>query len=144
MKKNYKKLIFPALAVMIFVPLITMAASEAFSWPENNKNSAQYRQSSLEGFNHSSVDIDSRISERETRRAENRARQAEMMSILESGDYNAWLEFAKDKNCPMISQVNEENFSEFVEAHKLRIENRGSESLVKNQNNKNNFRGGVR
>jgi hypothetical protein len=144
MKKSYKKLIFPALAVMIFVPLISMAASETFSWPENNKNSVQYRQSSLEGFNHSSVDVDSRILERETRRAENRARQTEMMSVLESGDYNAWLEFAKDKNCPMISQVNEENFSEFVEAHKLRIENRGSESLGKNQNNKNNFRGGVR
>jgi len=128
MKKNYKKLIFPALTLAIFIPLVSMAASDTFSFPERGQKAIQYKQSSSENFNPSLVDRETRLAERDARRLANRAKHTEMMSVLESGDYNAWLEFAQNNDCPMISQVNEENFAEFVEAHKERVANRNSET----------------
>ena len=134
MKQNYKKLILPALAVAIFLPLVSMAASDITS-----KKSIQHRESSTENFIHSSVNKEDRILQRDSRRLENRARHTEMMEILEAGDYNAWVEFIGDKNCPMISEINEENFSDFVEMHREKVKNRNNEIGEKNQKN---FRGG--
>lgn len=141
MKKNYKKLIFSVLAVIIFLPLASMANSDNISLSEKNKKSIQHRQSSMENFNHSSINKEDRLLQRESRRLENRAKHAEMMDILETGDYNAWLEFVKDKNCPITFQVNEENFAEFVEAHKQRVEKRNSENR---ELNKGNFRNKIK
>ncbi len=68
------------------------------------------------------MDKDARILEAESRRLENRAKHTEMMNILEAGDFDTFLEFRKNKDC----LISEENFSEFVEAHKLKAENRGN------------------
>jgi hypothetical protein len=141
MKKKYKKLIFSALAVAIFIPLVSMAANENFSFPEKDKKCIQNKQSFVKNSNLSSIDKDTRILERENRRLENRVRHTEMMNVLESGDYNTWLEFVKDKNCSMTSQVNEENFAEFIDAHKSKIENRNNENR---EFNKGNFRNKVK
>ena len=125
MKKNHKKIIFSALAVAVFVPLVSMASSDNFSLSEKNKKSVQYRNSSSENFEKSSVDKALMSQEREARRASNRSRHSELMSVLERGDYDAWLEFSKTRDCSMSSKVNRDNFSEFVQAHRDKVGARG-------------------
>ena len=139
MKKNYKNLIFPVLALVIFIPLVSMAADNSSSFSEKGQRAIKHRQSSLENFNSSLVDKDARMAEREDRRLENRAKHEEMIKVLESGDYNAWLEFVKDKECPMFSEISEENFSEFVKMHKSKLESRESQVMEKNNHRQSNF-----
>ncbi len=140
MKQKLKKLILPALALAIFLPLISMAASDETSIPEQAKNKFERKQELAKNYNYSLSDREANLLERENRRLENRAKHTEMMNILETGDFNAWLEFAEDKNCPNISEMTEENFSEFIEKHKLKVENRGSEAKELNQRKQNNFK----
>lgn len=126
MKKSYKKLMFSAIAVVIALPLISMAAGNEISLPERGKKVSEQKREFVGNFDGSQVNKEEMFLQRESRRLENRTKHTEMMEVLEAGDYNAWLEFVKDKDCLMTSQVNEENFSEFVEMHKLQMENRGN------------------
>ena len=43
MKQNYKKLIFPILALAFFLPLISMAANNETPLPEKEKKSFQFK-----------------------------------------------------------------------------------------------------
>lgn len=129
MKQNYKKLIFPILALAFFLPLISMAANNETSLPEKEKKSFQFKKDFKENtrssqFNEAKRENALNKEDRESRRLKNRTRQLEMMEILEAGDYSDWLEFVKDSNCPMKSKISEENFSQFVENYKLKIESR--------------------
>ncbi len=142
MKKNYKKLIFPALAVAIFLPLVSMAASDNISLSGKAEKAVQHRESFVEEFSHSLANKEDRLIQRETRILENRAKHTEMMNVLETGDYNAWLEFVEDRDCSMTSRINEENFSEFIEAHREKVSNRGSEA--RELNKLNSFKKGMR
>jgi PAB1-binding protein PBP1 len=139
MKKNYKKLIFPALAVAIFLPLVSMAASDSISLSGKAGKAVQHRESFTEKFDHSFVNKEDRVMQRESRTLENRAKHTEMMNVLEKGDYNAWLEFVEDRDYSMTSRINEENFSEFIEAHREKVSNRGSEARELNR-----FKKGIR
>lgn len=140
MKQNYKKLIFPALAVAILLPLVSMASSDDTSFSERGKKFFQSRKEFVENFDRSQMNKEEMFLQREDRRLENRAKHTEMMEVLEAGDYSAWLEFVKDKNCPMTAKINEENFSEFVEKHKLRMENREDGFANREIDRQNNFR----
>lgn len=60
-------------------------------------------------------------SNKEACRQANQSKHQEMISILEQNDYQAWLDFVADKDCPMKAQVSEENFSDFVKAHQDRL-----------------------
>lgn len=62
--------------------------------------------------------------ERSDWREDMEARRTEAREALEAGDYDAWSEAVGD-NCPMAGQINEENFSQFKEAHNLRGQARG-------------------
>jgi hypothetical protein len=61
---------------------------------------------------------------RQERRAEAEERREAVMSALEAGDYDTWLE-AVGEDHPMTENINEDNFSRLVEAHNLRQEARG-------------------
>ena len=49
-----------------------------------------------------------------------REKHQEMISVLESGDYDAWAELADEKECVKKTDVvTEENFDQFVQMHEL-------------------------
>jgi hypothetical protein len=60
---------------------------------------------------------------REERRAEAEQRREAVISALEAGDYDAWLEEVGESH-PMAEKINEDNFSRLVEAHEIRQEAR--------------------
>ncbi len=120
MKQRLKNIIIPALALLVFVPAITLAANSEFVFPDKGKK--EQAQISLQANGESlNLDKTERLATRDARRLANRANRQAMLEVLNSGDYEAWLAFAEDKNCPMISQVNAENFSDFVAAHQARM-----------------------
>lgn len=63
-----------------------------------------------------------KIAEREANREANRAametRHAAVEAALSAGDYDAWVS-AEGTSSPLVSKVNKDNFSQFVEAHNL-------------------------
>lgn len=114
---NAKKLILPALALVIFIPLVSMAASsDSSSFLEKGRDSSRK-------FKGGEVSVEERAIFMEERRALREGRQSsreEMSAILETGDYDAWLEVAQNNDCPVILQVTRENFAEFASSHKER------------------------
>lgn len=61
--------------------------------------------------------------ERESHRAEMEANRAASQAAIASGSYTAWKE-AVGENSPFAEKVTAENFSKFVEAHKLMDQSR--------------------
>lgn len=57
--------------------------------------------------------------DREARRAEAQEHRRAMEDTLESGDYDAWQEAVGD-NCPMAGEIDEDDFSDLMEAHNFR------------------------
>jgi hypothetical protein len=57
--------------------------------------------------------------EMEARRTEMETRQNAIQAALDNNDYQAWLAAVGD-DCPLAEKITAENFSQFVEAHKLR------------------------
>jgi len=117
MNKNVKTIALSSLAMILLLPLVGLASSEIVLPDKGQKMSAQ-----------ESRDYTSR----DARRLNNQSKSQELRAILEKNDYQAWLEFVADKDCPMKGQVSEENFSDFVLAHQerwsereARQENRG-------------------
>jgi len=139
-KKKIKKIIFPALAVSIFIPLVTMAASddsalsakkffgERKAGLEMRGERANFANLSDEEKATIKAEMDAKNIEREARReemmnmteeereavrAEREAERTAIQSAITAGDYDAWLTLAKDNNCPFLNEVTRENFVEF-------------------------------
>ena len=57
------------------------------------------------------------------RKAEMTAKHEAVKAALEASDYEAWLE-AVGEDCPILDKINQDNFFQLAEAHKLREEAR--------------------
>lgn len=157
--KNKKRnnLVIFALSILVFVPLVSMAASDdsALSIKKNLGDRGFQKGDRNMNMNKRLEEIDNQENltdeEREAKRTEMDAERKEMDELIknmtteereamrakrklerdimlknrekieaamDAGDYEAWLELAKDTNCPFLSEVTVENFTEFVEKHK--------------------------
>lgn len=111
--KKSVKLSLMALGFLAFIPLASMAA-ENNSYLGFGNGGGNNR---LGGDNKGTMKSMS-VEEREAFLADRDARMEKINLALESGDYNAWLEVV-GSDCPLAEKITSENFSEFVEAHKL-------------------------
>lgn len=125
MKKYIKTITFASLALLLLIPLVSMASSEIELANKGTQMKAQFKDGNLANYE-----------TREARRAGNQARHSEMLNILEQNDYQAWLEFVGDKDCPMKEKINEENFAEFVKAHQDRVSEREARQEFRGGNRK--------
>lgn len=141
MKKN--KLIIPALALVIFIPLVTMAASNdstsliknAFGRGEgrldmvgerlgehrNLENLTEDEKATFQAnMEAKRAEMDNMtVEEREAFRQERIAERDAIQKAIEAGDYDAWLALASEKNCPFLNEVTRENFVDFFQNHKI-------------------------
>ncbi len=125
MKTHIKTIAFASLALLLLIPLVSMASSEIVLPSKGNQMKAQLKDSNSANYE-----------TREARRATNQARHSEMLNVLEQNDYQAWLDFVGDKDCPMKEQVNQENFAEFVKAHQERVSEREARQQFSGRNRK--------
>lgn len=60
----------------------------------------------------------------ETKRAEMETKMTAVRAALTASDYSAWVaaEKAIDKDCPMLTKINADNFGKYAEAMKLRLQ----------------------
>lgn len=123
MKKHIKTITLASLALLLLIPLVSMASSEIELANKGTQMKTQFKDGNFSNYE-----------ARDARRASNQARHSEMLNILEQNDYQAWLEFVGDKECPMKEKINEENFAEFVKAHQERASEREARQEFKGKN----------
>ncbi len=157
MKIKKNKFIVPAIALAVFMPLVTMAASDEsissikgkFKRGDGNMQMMEMENRLSVNFENLSdkerekirVEMEVKRSEIENRRAEMKNLTSEerevlrqerlvemekMETAMNDGDYDTWLELAKNNNCPFINEVTRENFSEFAKNHQEKLGARGA------------------
>ena len=167
--KKIKNLVIFVLSILVFVPIVGMAASDdsvlsikknledkgffrgsrgmddidkSFKMMKNQDNlTEEERESRRVRLEIKKREMDEKfkamtIEEREAMRVERRLdrdviaeNREKIKEAMEAGNYEAWLELAKDANCPFLSEITAENFAEFAEKHKNMINGNLEEGL---------------
>ncbi len=121
--KNKKLLsslaIFSFLAIAGASALAAQAATTDTTTTDTSSDKTAWHRG--DGFNRPELS-DEQKAEMEARRAEMDSKREAVDAAINSGSYESWVSAEKsfNENSPILEKVNADNFSRFVEAHKLR------------------------
>ncbi len=123
-KKNKKiKKVLPGLALAIFIPLISMAASNTIDKTivSDNSDSKTIDNCQPERKDFANLTDEEKATmeaEREARQAEMEAKNTAIKEAINASDYNAWVEAVGSDN-PITQKITVDNFSKYIEAYNL-------------------------
>ena len=129
-KKNKKiKKVLPGLALAIFIPLISMAASNTIDKTITSDSTGSEAISSTDNgrpekgdkkdfTNLTDKEKATMEAEREARQAEMEAKNTAIKTAIEASDYDAWVEAIGSDN-QITQKITADNFSSYVEAYNL-------------------------
>lgn len=117
MKNNL--VISSAAALVALVAVTGLAISTFAAEPTSTDTNSTVTQKGFFGRNLTDEQRADLQSERDVRRAQRQAEMEAVRAAIEAGDYNAWKN-AVDTDAPILTKINESNFSRLVEMHNLK------------------------
>ncbi len=122
-----RKILFSSLILIIAAAAImTIAQTSYAAETVNSSNAAASSSGQLNRHGKFGAGIPNKLKGNKTAKDSNKMTQADRLkkqtavnAALEANDYNAWAQ-AVGANSPLLAKINQNNFSQFVQAHQLR------------------------